>query len=238
MTIPLPPALYRAGFQQAEFAERLERVRSIPSVQSATVSNSLPMASNFGVSATIEIEGRRLSESQSTVALRAVTSGYLRTMGILLMQGREFREADEGRGDVVILNQTTARRLWPGDENLLGRQLSFEEGRRRAVIGVVADVKNSRLDSDTEAEIYVPFVEQPTVYIGLAVRTVGARGDAASAIRGVVRSIDPNQVVVNCSSMRGILDEGVALPRFNLVLIGSFSVLALVLAAVGTYGVV
>jgi putative ABC transport system permease protein len=238
MTIPLPSEVYREGPQQAEFASQLlERVFVVPGVQSAAVSNSLPLASNFLMSADIEIEGRQLSAAESSVGVRAVTAGYFRTMGIAVARGREFNETDEGRKDAVILNQTTARHLWPG-ENPMGRQISIEKEKPRTVIGVVADVKNLRLDAGTGTEIYVPFVEEPTIYVGLAVRTVGDPGSAVAAVRSIVRGLDRNQAVDNVASMREVLDEYVERPRFNMVLLGSFAALALVLAMVGVYGVV
>lgn len=238
MTIPLPLEVYREGPRQAEFAAQLlEGVRVVPGVQSAAVSNSLPLATNFLMSADIQIEGRQLSAAESSVGVRAVTAGYFRTMGIAVVRGREFNEADQGRQDAVILNQTTARHLWPG-EDPMGRQISMEKEKARTVIGVVADVKNLGLDAGTGTEIYVPFVEEPTVYVGLAVRTVGDPAGAVAAVRGIVRGLDRNQAVDNVASMREVMDEYVERPRFNLVLLGSFAALALVLAMVGVYGVV
>jgi putative ABC transport system permease protein len=120
----------------------------------------------------------------------------------------------------------------------MGRQISMEKEKPRTVIGLVADVKNLGLDAGTGTEIYVPFVEEPTVYVGLAVRTVGDPAGAVAAVRGIVRGLDRNQAVDNVASMREVMDEYVERPRFNLVLLGSFAALALVLAMVGVYGVV
>jgi putative ABC transport system permease protein len=242
MTIPLPQAVYRAPQQQAAFAEQLlERVRTIPSVQSAAVSNSLPMASGFTVGAGVEIEGRQLPPSDASVFVRAVSRGYFRTMGIALLKGRDFTEADQGRSDTVIINQAAARHYWPGSNDSrepIGRQIYLDKGKPRTIIGVAADVKNFGLDADAGQEIYILFDDMPTVYVGLAVRTMGHPGAVAAAVRAVVHGLDRNQTVESVASMREILDRFVARPRFDLVLLGSFAALALVLALVGIYGVV
>jgi putative ABC transport system permease protein len=215
----------------------LERIQAVPGVQSAAVSNSLPLATNFLLSADIEVQGRQLTADESRVRVCAVTAGYFHTMGIILVRGREFRQTDEGRQDAVLVNQTTARHLWPG-EDPLGRVLSMEKDKPRTVIGIVADVKNRRPDADTDREIYVPFIEQPTTFVGLAVRTLGDPRGAVSAVREIVRGLDRSQAVDNVASMREVLDEYVERPRFNIVLLGSFAALALVLAVVGIYSVV
>jgi putative ABC transport system permease protein len=241
ISIPLPQAVYRTPAQQAAFAgQLLERVRAIPSVESAAVSNSLPMAGNFTLSADIEIEGRQLPQSDASVFVRAVSIDYFRTMGIPLLKGRDFSEADQGKPDAVIVNQATARHYWPGSEKSLepvGRQIYLEK-QPRTIVGVVADIKNFGLEADTGKEIYVTYAELPAVFLGLAVRTLGDPGAVAAAVRAAVHGVDRNQTVDAVVSMREILDRSMAGPRFHLVLLGSFALLALVLALVGIYGVV
>jgi len=237
MTVPLPQAVYHTPAQQTAFAEQLlERVRTMPSVQAAAVSNTLPMASNFSMSMDIKIEGRQLPESDSSVSVRAVSLDYFRTMGIALMEGRDFTATDQGKSDVLIVNQAMARHYWPGADPA-GRQIRLD-GKAHTIIGMVANVKNFGLEAETGIEVYVPFADAPTTYVGLAVRTLGDPGAVAGAVRAVVRGIDRNQTVDNVASMRQILDRLVARPRFDLALLGSFAVLALVLAVVGIYGVV
>jgi putative ABC transport system permease protein len=237
MTVPLPQAVYRAPAQQRAFAEQLlERVRTIPSVQVAAVSNTLPMASNFSMSMQIEIEGRQLPESDSSVSVRAVSLDYFRTMGIALMKGRDFTAADQGKSDVLIVNQAMARHYWPGADPV-GRQIRLE-GKAHTIAGMVANVKNFGLQAETGIEVYVPFADAPTTYVGLAVRTLGDPGAVAGAVRAVVHGVDRNLTVDRVASMREILNRLVAGPRFDLALLGSFAALALVLAVVGIYGVV
>jgi putative ABC transport system permease protein len=237
MTVPLPAAVYRTPQQQASFAEQLlERVRAIPSVESAAVSNSLPMAGHFSMSTDIQIEGTELSGSDSGVFLRAVSESYFRTMGIVLLKGRDFAKTDEGKSDTVIINQATARHFWP-TEDPIGRRILGGE-KPRTIIGVVPDVKNSGLDVATSREIYVPFSEEPTRFVGLAVRTSRDPGPVAADVRSAVRGVDRNQPVDWVATMREVLDGRVARPRFNLALLGSFAALALVLAIIGIYGVV
>ena len=237
MTVPLPGSVYSTPQQQAAFArDLLERIRAIPTVETAAVSNSLPMASYLLVSTpSIQIDGRQLEEGDSGVDIRAVSPGYLRTMGITLINGRAFEERDEIKGDTVIVNQAAARHFWPED-NPIGHRIITDKP--LTVIGVVADVKNNGLARGTSREIYLPFSEIPATTIGLAVRTSGDPGSVTAYVRAVVRSLDPNQPVDLVATMREVLGEQVATPRFHLTLLGSFATLALILAVIGIYGVV
>ena len=236
VNIRLPESEYGTPQQQASFATNLaERVCLIPSVRSAAVSNSLPLSFYFTVSARIQIEGRQIPEAESGIYLRAVSPGYFRTMGIPLVRGRDFVESDQGRFDAVIVNQTAANHFWPG-EDPLGRRILGDKP--RTVVGVVADIKDEGPARAAAREMYLPFAEQPAPYLGLAVRTSGDPRQAVAGIRAVVRSMDPNQPIDNPSTMQDALDQQVAQPRFNLLLIGTFAALALVLATIGIYGVV
>ncbi len=238
MTVPLPQALYGERSRQVAFSRQLlQRVRMIPAVQSAAISNSLPMATVFSLTADIQVEGRRLQESDSRVYLRAVTGAYFQTMRIAQLRGRSFAESDEGRSDVAVVNQAAARHYWP-TEDPVGRRLSVEDGIVRTVIGVVADTTDHQLDLPADREVYVPFCEEPTRFLGLVLRTSGDARAAAAGARAAVLGIDRDQPVQSILTMREVIAKFLVGPRFNSALLGSFSALALLLAVIGVYGVV
>ena len=238
MSITLPESTYREPQQRVAFVERvLERVRGLPAVQHAAFSNSLPMASGFSLTMDFTIEGRQTTGERLSVFVRAVTADYFRTLGIALLKGRFFTEADSSRADAVIINQAMARRYW-GQQDPVGQRLNFEGKKSREIIGVVADVKNLGLESGTGMETYMPFSEAAYPYLGLAVRTASDPMRVAAAIRSEVQAVDRNLPLASVMSMQQILNARVARPRFNLVLLGSFAGVALLLAAVGIYGVI
>lgn len=238
MSITLPEATYRQPHERVAFVEQvLERVRPLPAVQYAAFSNSLPMASGFSLSMDFTIEGRQTTGERLSVFVRAVTADYFRTLAIALLKGRYFTDADFSRADAVIINQAMARRYW-GPDDPVGQRLNFEEKKSREIIGVVADVKNFGIESGTGMEVYVPFPEAAYPYLGLAVRTASDPTQVAAAVRAAVRAVDRNLPLESMRSMQQILNSYVARPRFNLVLLGSFAAVALLLAAVGIYGVI
>jgi putative ABC transport system permease protein len=238
LTVPLPKALYGEPARQVAFArDLLQRAQTIPAVQSAAISNSLPMATVFSMTADLQIAGRRLPESESTVFLRAVTGDYFRTMRIALLRGRFLVESDEDRHDVALINQTAARQYWPAADPI-GQRFSVEDGIVRTVVGVVADTTSRELDLPADREVYLPFSEQPTMFLGLVLRTSGDPRAAASGVRRAVTALDRDQPVQSVMTMREVIDRFLSGSRFSTVLLGSFSALALLLAVVGTYGVV
>jgi putative ABC transport system permease protein len=237
MMIPLPETSYAAPKAQAEFArELLERTEGIPTVESAAVSNSLPMQNRYLLGARLGIEGRQLPEDTS-IAVRAVSLNYFGTMRIPLLRGRDFLAADEGKEDTAIVNRETAERFWAGSDPI-GQRLVLDKGKPRTIVGVVANVRSSSPDADSEIEVYLPFAEQPAPYIGLVLRSPGDLRPLEDAVSAVVRGIDPNQPVTEVASMRKTLADFFDRPRFNLVLLGCFAALALTLSIIGIYAVI
>jgi putative ABC transport system permease protein len=237
MIVPLSENYYSSQQQQAEFArELLDRAQAIPTVESAAVSNSLPMQNRYSVGMRLEIEGMQLPEDAS-VFVRGVSLGYFNTMRIPLLAGRNFSLADEGKRDTAIVNRRMAEHFWP-DSDAIGRRILLDNGKPRIIIGIVADVKSSSVDSGAEIEVYVPFAEEPAPYIGLVLRGSGDVQPLAAAVGAVVRGLDSNQPISDVASMREILGEFFARPRFNLALLSSFAALALTLSLIGIYALV
>ncbi|HSE17195.1 MAG TPA: ABC transporter permease [Pyrinomonadaceae bacterium] len=237
MVIPLSETSYSNPAQQAEFANRLlERVQAIPSVESAAVSNSLPMQNTFILSMPLQIEGRQMP-ADTSVAVRAVSDDYFRTMQIPLLRGRDFTSGDVGQKNVVIINRELAEQFWPGSDPV-GMRIVLEKSEPRTIIGVVREVKSSSLDTDPETELYVPFAEQPASSVGLALRSSGDPQLLVANIKTAVREIDPNQPIAEVATMQKMIDDFFERPRFNFMLFGSFAVLALTLSIVGIYALV
>jgi putative ABC transport system permease protein len=237
MVVPLAEASYSNPMQQSEFArELLERVQAMPSLESAAVSNSLPMQSTFMLIMPLQIEGRELA-SDTRVSVRAVSGDYFRTMQIPLLRGRDFSATEVGQKSVAIINREMAERFWPGSDPTGGR-IVLEKAGPRTIIGVVGDVKSSSLDTDAESELYLPFAEQPAPDVGLVLRSSGDPQLLAANIRTAVRQIDANQPVAEVATMQAVIEEFYDRPRFNFMLFGAFATLALTLSIVGIFALV
>jgi putative ABC transport system permease protein len=162
-------------------------------------------------------------------------------MGIRLLKGRAFNSADKGDSTkVVVINETLARRIWPG-EDPIGKRLKqgWPESQSpwREVVGVVADVKLNGLERDTPMETYLPLQQEPWRQVGMVVRTTGDPLLAAATVERAIHSIDKDLPVSGVRSMEQLLGISMARRRLTMTLLASFAVLALALAAVGIYGV-
>jgi putative ABC transport system permease protein len=250
MQLSLPPAAY-PGLKAGLFYEQLlNRIARLPGVEQAGLCRFLPLSGN-DASLNFQIEGQpRLSDAdQPRAKFRTASGGYFAALGIPLLRGRLFDSRDNQRTPkVVIINETAARRYWPGDNPVGKRILSgIDEDQRSwsTIIGVVGDVKHTGLDVDTSPETYYHFLQIPPETMnlaegtmGLAIRTTADPDAITSAIRGELRLLDPSQPVFNVQTMQHLLYSSVAQPRFRTFLISAFAGLALVLAALGLYGVV
>jgi len=231
---------YRTPEQQAGFVRKLmDGIHSIPGVESAAVTNSLPLDFNLLLSTRFNIEGRpELGAVEADT--RAITTEYFQTLGISLLQGRYLEAADTARDDTVLVNRTFARQYF-GDANPVGRHLIFSDkgqSHARTIAGVVADVRNYKLERDTVAELYMPFDNLPGPFLDVAVRVSGDPLPLEASVRETLRKVDPNQPLGNVNTMEAVLDKSVAKPRWYATLVGSFAALALFLAGMGIYGVV
>ncbi len=247
MEFALPKALY-PGLKVASFYKQLlDRVQRLPGVQSAGICRYLPM-SGPDVSLNFHIEGRPLLAvaDQPRAKFRAASGGYFGALGIHLMRGRVFNESDgELTPKVVLINEATAERYWPGEDPVGRRILSGnDENVWSTIIGVVANVKHAGLDAETSPETYYDYRQIPANVINfaegimyLAIRTGSDPAAMTSAVRSEVRAVDPDQPVFNVRTMDQVVEESIAQPRFRTLLLGIFAALALVLAAIGLYGV-
>jgi putative ABC transport system permease protein len=238
--ISLPGATYDDAKSVAFYEALDERLRASPDVESAAGITTF-LLSRLPGSARFQIEGRT-EDIAMPLTYDAVTPGFFRTMGIPLLQGRHFTDADRDTTQrVTIINQTTARRYWP-HEDPVGRRIRFGGGADNqspwlTIVGVVADTRRAGLDVPVFTESYQPLRQAASGDFDILVR---ARTDAAVAIgpavRAAVRKIDPQQPVWTIAPLQSMLDEAVAGRRFNTLLVTVFAVAALLLAAIGVYG--
>jgi putative ABC transport system permease protein len=158
-------------------------------------------------------------------------------MNIPLLEGRDFDDRDAGKSpEVVVINQEMARRYWP-DEDPIGKRLAVGNGPWRTVVGVVGDVKQSGLDVETKPEMFWPYYQMGLPFATVVVRTAGEPEAMIAAVRSEMQAIDKDLPVYSIKTGEQVISESVAPRRLNMLLLGTFGGLALVLAAVGLYGV-
>jgi putative ABC transport system permease protein len=241
MLVMLPKARYPTGAQDARFfSEALRRVRALPGVLSASAIDSLPLGGS-GSTQPIAIEGepvRPLSE-QPEVPVRDVMPGFPATMGMRILEGRDFADADtEGRPLAVLVSASLARRFWP-HERAIGKRLTLGliSNDVREVVGIVSDVKLNGLNGDNAQAVYVPEMQIPSSGLALVVRAAAQPETIVPSVVGVVHALDAEQPVVEIQTMDEVIGESIAQQRFAMRLLTAFAALALLLAGIGIYGV-
>jgi putative ABC transport system permease protein len=241
MELYLPQYKYPENHLKTAFYKRLlQGVEAIPGVQSAGLVSSLPIGGRYDWIYGFSIEGRQpLSSAEQPVAhWRAVTPDYFRAMEIPLRAGRYFADQDEtGAREVAIINEAMARSYFQ-NEDPIGRRLSIAGRPQRAIVGVVGNVKRQVAAVESEPEMYVPYLQDPVNYLTLVARSDSDPLSLASAARGQVLAVDRDLPVFNVRSMGQVVSDSVSQPRFQALLLGVFAGLALLLAAVGVYGVI
>ncbi len=243
MNIALPPKKYRQPQQTNAFFDQLiERVEKLPGVKSAAGIDPLPL-SNSNVTTTFLVEGAPFVAvaDRVDVGRRVVTPGYFQTMSIPILKGRSFTEHDrDNTTNVIVVNEALARRYWP-NQDAIGKRLGFEEDPSkqvwREIVGVVGNVKHKALEIEAMPEVYFPYQQSPRSFMNLVVRTESEPASIVPAVRGQVSDLDKDQPVSDVMTMEQRLVQSVASRRFVMLLLSTFSFLALGLAAVGIYGV-
>jgi putative ABC transport system permease protein len=239
-----PQARYDEDHKKVAFLrELLERVRGLPGVQSAGSSSDVP-PQNVGDVDVFEVAGQPVPPDQNRpLAERIILSpDYFRVMGIPLVSGRDFSlDDDTDAPPVVIINQTMAQRYFPIGE-AVGARIHFGDFGPDAawitIVGVVGDVKNNGLSAEDSLTIYQPFEQGPAVPISLFLRSSSSPQSLTAGVRDVVQTMDKDLPIANIKTGEELLYEAVGQPRFHTLLIALFAGLALLLAAVGIYGVI
>jgi putative ABC transport system permease protein len=239
--LSLPKSRYPDNRRVAVFERQvLEGLRGRAGIQSAGFATYLPLSgSDNGWAIFIENQPPLPVGTFNFAKYRPVSEGYFETLGIALLRGRLFTAADVADSPwVVVINDSMARRYW-GSKNPVGQRLRFAGPTWRTVIGVVGDVRHQGLDGEPSPEMYMPFDQAANLETGptIVVRTgLDARAGAA-AVREVISAIDREFPVDRIETVEQLLSRSVAEPRFRTTILATFSILALVMAAIGVYGV-
>ena len=243
VTVALPDRIYTTTDPMRRFyTSVLDRLQTLPGVDSAGMVSSLPLGVQW-FRGDFTIEGQPPNDWM--VGKPNVGADYFRTMGIPLLRGRLFDAHDTNTAQpVAIITESIAKRFW-GDRDPIGRRLTLDDpkdGYWLTIVGVVGDVKQEKLAAEVQPEVYVPFQqERRTFFMDVGSFVIRTRQDAASvgeAVRKQIQTVDPDLPLFETATVQELVERSVASPRFQTRLLTAFAALALLLAAIGIYGVV
>ena len=239
MSVSLPSRKYSKPEQSLQFYQSLiDRLRSLPGVRAASLATSLPFGGG-GNTDNFIVEGHEPATGDEGVQgqLLAMTPGNLQAMGIPLLRGRDFLESDKSDTQpVAIVDDTLARMYWPDGDAVGKRVETTGDMQWMTIVGVVGGIKESDLAERLQPHIYAPIAQSPTLVAKLVIRTEGAPNSTIGAVRTAVSGLDPDIPVYSIRSMNDVIGRTLNSQRLMNLLLTSFSVLALLLAAVGIYG--
>jgi putative ABC transport system permease protein len=238
--VALPLTSYKNGAQRIIFFDEfLEKLRQLPRVRSAGMVQSLPIRDDyrlsFGVQGRPTAPGSGLSENY-----RLVSPGYFESLGIPIRRGRAFTSQDTSKSPLVaVVDESFARRHFPG-EDPIGRGLSLGNGTEGffEIVGVVGDVRYGGLDAGQDPTIYVPYAQDVFSTMWIVARTEGEPSAIASDVRSLLKNLDRNIPAFAMSPLTTVVSDSLGQRRFSMLLLGLFATIALLLAAVGLYGVI
>jgi putative ABC transport system permease protein len=240
--VDLPRAAYDNTRGQAFFAQLIDRVRALPGVESAALGLCPPVSG--GCNDTLmwfpPAPGPRQDGSDPVVGIHWVTPDYFATMGVALLKGRSFAARDrEGQPNVILVNETAARTLWP-NQDPVGKRVAVGQGGFHVgceVVGVVSDVRYRAIETAPMPDVYVPLAQSYQSRLRLFIRTRLDPAALAPAVSGVVRDLDPNIPMSEVKTMSERVGDAMWRTRVSAWVLGSFAALALLLTAIGIFGV-
>jgi predicted permease len=243
MRVSLPEARYSLARTAAFYHQLQDRVRGLPGVEAVAIVNQLPM-SDVTANVSFDVEGRPSNTDINVADTQIISPDYFRAMGISLMRG-QFLNDEEAKlpPASVIVNQTLARKVWPGTDPI-GKRIRLQPSDPwLSVIGVVADIKNHGSNVATKPEIYFLLTDRPVQLwvdlrsMTLVVRTSSEPGYIVSAIRGQLKELDPELPIYKVSTLKELVSSSISQTRFPALTLSLFACAALLLAAIGVYGV-
>jgi putative ABC transport system permease protein len=231
----------RPGAKRGDFYERLvKRLEALPGVEAAGAIDALPL-SGGGAYTTFEVVGQApLEENEKPIVnMRIVTPGYFKAVGVPLRRGRDFNDGDtEQAPDVVIIDETSARRFFP-DQEVIGQQIkhSGQTKRPSKIVGVVSDMKNNDIDQISLPTLYLVHAQYPQSGMGIAMRATTKPILMAAAARREVMNLDPNQPIFNLKTIEQLIHERTSPKRIMTAMMAALAGIALLLGAAGIYAI-
>lgn len=242
-SLSLPNAEYKNGAPVAQFFQQLlANLRNQPGVEAAGAGSDLPWT-GWDENTSLSVEGKQPPPGSSFHArYHAATPGYFQALGTPLIAGRFFTDGDkDGALPVIIINQAMARKFW-SHENAVGKRMTFDDHPKEkdwlTVVGVVGDVKDKPSSPEAAPAFWWPHLQAPFRDMAVVIRCSGDPAAMATSLRDQVHRLNPSLALAHVQQMDQIVSESVAAPRMEFVLVGLFGMLAIVLAAMGTYGVI
>ncbi len=251
MQLWLPPATYSTRSSVTGFHDEvIRRIRRFPEVREAAIVNTRPFL-GWSLGARLHLAGASIGAEDPIVGCRVISDGYFAALGAPLVRGRLFGKEDgPGGAAVALVNDAMARRFWPG-QNALGKVVNVHPLASTAaapwwpdqmtdtftVVGVVGDIKESRLNEHVEPVVYLSSLQNGTRYAHLLVRTEAPPANVTALVQREIRAVDPTLGVYGVQTMEEVLGEAIAAPRLSSFLLWAFAGLALAMSAVGVYGV-
>ena len=243
-SLSLPKSQYGNETQIRSFYKQLmQRLQQLPGAKATGASTNLPLevSSNdvFTPEGSEQLSGGNMNICNSSVIL----GQYFQAMGVPLLQGRDFTDQDtEDSTPVVIVSQLIVKRYWK-NQDAIGKRLKLgppddSNSPWLTVVGIVGDVKQGSLDAETTPHVYRPYSQEPVRSLNFVARSVGEPASLAPTLRAAIWGLDPQLVMARVRTMDQVIKESTSPRRFNLFLLGAFAVLAMVLAAIGIYGVI
>jgi putative ABC transport system permease protein len=237
----VPQNRYPTGEQQAALYRQLvERISQHNEIDAVAVGFPGPLKGD-NASGDFYLEGRDATKEPSFAHFATISGGYFRAMGLTVVAGRTFAETDGASAPkVMIVNETLAHRAWPG-EDAVGKRLRMDADPNTpwtTIVGVVTDSRQLGLNEPPPPVGYLPYQQMPLPFTVVAVRSPQSAGNIASMLRSELTSVDPNLAWIEIEPLQSVLDQSISQPRFRTTLISIFAALALLLSAVGVYGLV
>jgi putative ABC transport system permease protein len=243
MNIALPSIKYPKPENQIAFFKQVsERIAALPGVKAAGTTSVLPLSDNFDGRGLLVEDHPKPRGEEITVDLYVATPGYLKAMEIPLLKGRSITDQDQNDSqNIALINSTMAAQLWP-NEDPIGKRIRFPGSEKRpqpwrTIVGIVSDVSQYALDKKPPMQIYVPHPQFPTFFNTIVVKTKTDPAAMTGAVRREILAVDQDQAVFNVTTLQHLMGELISVRRFFMLMLLIFAALALVLAAVGIYGV-